>query len=119
MKIVSTQRRSLRMIKMTKLSKSDSDGGGVTPAVILEKVYETHRRSHHFSLKKNNPRIYTMNLSEIDKFSILVAQEAYDTYKEAKQADGKKPHPNYFMAICRRLAKNEPTVEKNIWGKTI
>lgn len=104
---------------MTKLSKSDSGSGGVTPATILEEVYELHRRSHHFSLKKNNPQIYGMNLAEIEKFSILVAQEAYKVYKEVKQDDKKRPHPNYFMSVCRRLAKTIPSETTNIWGKTI
>lgn len=105
---------------MTKLSNSDSNGGGLTPAAVLKQVYESHRRSHHYSIRKKNPRIWTMNLAEIEKFSILVAEEAYDVFKESKQADGKLPHPNYFMAICRRLAKKEGKDEvKQTWGKTI
>jgi hypothetical protein len=106
---------------MTKLSNKDSNGGGLTPAAVLEKVYERHRRSYHYALKTKNPRIYNMNLSEIQSFSILVAQEAFDIYKEAKQDTGKVPHPNYFMAICRRLAKEkgEERIPKQTWGKTI
>lgn len=105
----------------TKLSNPDNNSGGLTPASILDKVYDMHRRSHHFAIKGKQASIYQMNLSEINKFSILVVQEAFTLYKEAKQADGKKPHPNYFMAICRRLAKEKltDTDTKNIWGKTI
>jgi hypothetical protein len=90
---------------------------------ILEKVYDMHRRSSHYSVKKTQEKIYIMNLAEVEKYHIFVVEEAFKIYKEKGQP---RPHPNYFMAICRRLNKEfketgnfEETEPKQIWGKTI
>ena len=89
-----------------KLSNPPLDviGGAETPSplTIINKVYDLHRRSHYYSIRKNNPRIYRMNLAEVEKYDILVLQEALDIYMSAKNKDdNKRPHPNYFVAICR------------------
>ena len=93
------------------------------PIHYLEKVYDMHRRSAHYSVKKTQEKIYIMNVAEVEKYHILVVEEAFKIYKAKGQP---RPHPNYFMAICRRLNKDfvekgnfEETEPKQIWGKTI
>jgi len=100
----------------------ETDGGVEikSPLTIINKVYDMHRRSHYYSIRKNNPKIYRMNLAEVEKYDILVLEKAFEIYKDAKNYDNnKRPHPNYFVAICRRIIKegiNEPKLQ---WGKTI
>lgn len=104
----------------SKLLDARGDGRVTNPAELLNKVYDLHRRSHHYSLKVTQEKIYIMNLAEVQKYDILVVQEAFELYEEQGKP---RPHPNYFMAICRRLAKEEQkkidSEPKHILGKTI
>lgn len=106
---------------MTKQSSNTEgyDNGGKSPASCLNRVYEMYRRSHHYDLRKTQEKIYIMNLAEVNKYDILMLEEAINIYKSKKNDDDKRPHPNYFMAICRRLAKDFKPPEKINWGKTI
>lgn len=106
---------------MTRSKKFDKDKvevpSGTSPTSILDEVYEMYRRNHHFNLKLTQEKIYTMNLAEVQKFSMLVLEEALKIY----DGQGKpRPHPNYFMAICRRLQKEglEPKEKQNL-GRVI
>ncbi len=107
--------------KFSNPSLIDGGGSGLSTALtIINKVYDIHRRSHYYSIRKNNPKIYRMNLAEVEKYDILVLQEALEIYKNAKNVDdSKKPHPNYFVAVCRRIIKEKPNEPKLQWGKTI
>ena len=107
----------------SKPSLFETDGGGddsVVALTIINKVYDMHRRSHYYSIRKQNPKIYRMNLAEVEKYDILVLQEAFKIYKDAKNYDNnKRPHPNYFIAVCRRIIKEKIDEPKLQWGKTI
>ena len=103
------------------LFEVDGSGSGLSTALtIINKVYDMHRRSHYYSIRKNNPKIYRMNLAEVEKYDILVLEEAFLIYKDARSYDdNKRPHPNYFVAICRRIIKERIDEPKLHWGKTI
>ena len=105
---------------MTRSKKSEIKADapqGASPSYYLDEVYEAYRRNHHFNLKLTQEKIYAMSLAEVQKYSILVAEEAFKTYNAKGNP---RPHPNYFMAICRRLHKDGFTPEpKQHLGKTI
>lgn len=89
---------------------------------ITDMVYEIHRRSHHYSLKTKNPEAYTRLLNEVEKIDITYVKDAYEIYRTSPQQDEKLPHPNYFLAICKRLAKEKKKDNPNgqgSWGKVI
>ena len=100
---------------------SDGSGSGLSTALtIINKVYDIHRRSHYYSIRKSNPKIYRMNLAEVEKYDILVLEKAFEIYKDARNHDdSKRPHPNYFVAICRGIIKETIDEPKLQWGKTI
>jgi len=106
---------------MTQSSKTESvsDVGGGDPAVYLDKVYDMHRRSYHYNIKTLQEKIYIMNLAEVQKYGILAVEKAFQIYKEKRNEDGKRAHPNYFMAVLRRIAKDFKPEPKVVWGKTI
>ena len=112
-----TQQHLLKMKAMMS-PKTNNSGGGLSSAkAVLNEVFDSYRRSRHFSLKLKKPQLYDDILKEIKKYPLPIAIEALNIYIEAPQKDGKRPHPNYFLAICRRL--KEEFGNNNVWGKTI
>lgn len=107
---------------MTKSSKEVNDGVGLTADAIVSMVFEAHRKSHHFSLRKLNPELYGRVLTACSKAPLKIAQESYKIYKEAKnKTDNKIPHPNYFVAVVNRLTEVDGKISKikTIWGKEL
>ena len=88
---------------------------------ITDMVYDIHRRSHHYSLKKRAPEAYEELLRQIIIIPIAIVQQAFDIYSSSKPKDEKVPHPNYFLAICKRLQKEEKKGRSSSgdWGKVI
>jgi hypothetical protein len=95
----------------------------LTHVGITDMVYEIHRRSHHYSLKAKSPEAYTRLLNEVKAIDIAYVKDAYEIYRTSQQEkDEKLPHPNYFLAICKRLAKEkkkEYSSRQGNWGKVI
>lgn len=105
------------MTRSKKSTTNEFEASKEVSSHLLDEVYEAYRRDRHFNLKKVQEKIYTMNLAEAEKYSILVLQEAKRIYDEKGKP---RPHPNYFMAVCRRLRKEGFTPEpKQHLGKTI
>lgn len=104
-----------------------SDKGGGNPAdVILKAVLELHRKSHHFSIKKNQPKIIEKIEEAIKSASKKNLEAAYQAYKAALDKAGKAPHPNYFLKVVQRLEteldkkSGEPYINGNLnLGKSI
>jgi len=103
------------------------DKGGRNPAdVIIDKIFEIHRKSHHFSIKKTQPKIYEKIKEEIKSASKKNLEEAFMAYKASADKAGKAPHPNYFLKVVQRLEKEldnkgqEPYINGNLnLGKSI
>lgn len=110
---------------MKMLSNKDKleSGGVLTHASILSKVFELHRKSHHYSIRKTRPELYENILKEISNISIKIVEESLSIYENSlNKTDNKRPHPNYFLAVCRRLKetkKGEIIRPKVIWGKEL
>jgi hypothetical protein len=84
-------------------NKSLFYGDGVLRhADIVTKVFELHRKSHHYSIEKNQPNLLKGIATKINFISRPFVEEAFNFYKDSGKAT-KKPHPNYFVAICKRL----------------
>lgn len=79
-------------------------------ADILNKVFELHRKSNHFSIKKTKPELFNSLARKIEHIPSPVIREAYGIYLNAP-ASPKRPHPNYFVAIANRLHQED--VDKN------
>lgn len=104
----------------SKAVKGDVDMN--THVGITDMVYDIHRRSHHYSLKKRAPESYEALLRQINDIPIAIVQQAFDIYSSSKPNDDKVPHPNYFLAICKRLQKEQTKKENpgsGPWGKVI
>lgn len=109
-------------MKTKMLSKEEMLDSGGDHATILSKVFDMHRRSHHYSIRKTRPELYGKILSEIEKVSQNIVSEALHVYENSlNKTDNKKPHPNYFLAVCRRLKEEDGKIikPKVIWGKVL
>jgi len=88
-------------------NKSLFYGDGVlTHADIVKKVFELHRKAHHYSLEKNQPGLQKVIAKKINFINRQFVEEAFKYYKEYGKDNpkgSKRPHPNYFVAICKRL----------------
>lgn len=108
---------------MKMYSKKLESGGVLTHAAILEKVFDSHRKSHHYSIRKTKPELYVNIENHISRLSINIIKEALDIYENSlNKTDNKRPHPNYFLAVCRRLSedsKGKIIRPKIIWGKEL
>lgn len=91
---------------LTMLSNSEDVGGVFRHAPVLNEVFELHRKSHHFSLKKKKPELFDTLARKIDHIPASIIREAYGLYLAAP-ASPKRPHPNYFIAIAMRLYGKE------------
>jgi len=100
--------------KETKPSVSDGDRN----VTIVNLIFDLYRRSHYYSLRKNSPTIYQKALNQTKKYPTWMLEEALEIYIKAKGKDNKRPHPNYFLAICKRIYEDEDT-NKPIWGKIL
>lgn len=109
-------------MKHSKAVKGES--GASLRATIIDEVFELHRRSYHYSIKKRNPKLYENIISETKNIPLDILQKSYDIYKGVKQDNGKVPHPNYFLKVAlgsiiqKREEGNIPET-KTQWGKTI
>jgi len=99
------------------VSLIDSGGGLSSAKAVCDEVFDSYRRSRHFSLKRKKPQLYDNILKEVKKMPLPIVTEALNVYIDVEKEDGKRPHPNYFLAICRRLKKEFGN--DNVWGKTI
>lgn len=71
----------------------------VAPAIL--EVLQIYKES----TKRNNLRYgqeYCTKLKDVSKKTIT---QALSIYQKKTEADGKAPHPNYFIATCQRLDK--------------
>ena len=76
------------------------DDGVLRHADLVKEVFELHRKSRHYSLKKGRQRETAMKINYINRQFV---EEAFKLYKEAGVKMKLAPHPNYFVAICKRL----------------
>jgi len=76
------------------------DDGVLRHADVVHEVFELHRKSRHYSLKKGRQLETTKKINYINRQFV---EEAFKLYKEAAMKQKLAPHPNYFVAICRRL----------------
>ena len=103
-------------MKYSKAVKGES--GAVTRVTIIDEVFELHRRSNHYSIKKRNPALYENIVKETKNIPLDILQKSYDIYKDVKQDNNKIPHPNYFLKIAKGT-KLTDVETKQIWGKII
>ena len=102
---------------MSSKNDKNSKGGFSSAKAVLNEVFDAYRRSRHFSLQLKKPQLYDNILKEIKKMPLPLAIEALNVYLDVEKEDGKRPHPNYFLAICKRIKKEFGN--NNVWGKTI
>ncbi len=96
-------------------NKSLFYGDGVLRhADIVKKVFELHRKAHHYSLEKNQPGIEKTIAKKVNYISREFVEEALKLYEESGKTLGKKPHPNYFVAIAQRLHHED--LDKYSWN---
>jgi len=98
------------------------NGAALTSDAVVDMVFELHRKSHHYSLRKLNPELYARILTGCSKVPLKIVLESYKIYKDTEnKTDNKIPHPNYFMAICKRMHAVDGKVSKikTIWGKEL
>lgn len=97
------------------------DGVPQTRDAIVVKIFDLYRRSHHFSLRKSKPELYAHFLEKIKEYHLLICKESFSIYSKARnKTDDKIPHPNYFLAVCKRLKDKQPDKNINtVWGKSI
>lgn len=106
--------------------RSNDKGGGHPADIIINKVFEIHRKSHHFSIRKTQPKIYEKIKEEVKSASRKSLEEAFIAFKASAEKAGKAPHPNYFLKVVQRLEKEldnkgqEPYINGNLnLGKSI
>lgn len=91
-------------------------------ATIINNVFDSHRRSIHYSIRLRNPKLYENIFKETKEIPLDILEKSYDIYKRAKRED-KLPHPNYFLKVAverwAKLKKEEQKEAKQVWGKTI
>lgn len=103
------------------------DKGGSNPAdVILKAILEIHRKSHHFSIKRNQPKVIQKIEEGIQSADKKNLELAYQAFKAATEKAGKAPHPNYFLKVVQRLeneldkGQDKPYINGNLnLGKSI
>ena len=84
-------------------SKSNIDKGGSNPADIITKLLEMHRKSHHFSIKKTQPKVFESLTAAAMSIPYKHLASALDVYAAKTKELGKSPHPNYFLKVASRL----------------
>ena len=92
-----------------------------TRDAIVRGVFELHRKAHHYSIRKQRPELFEKINKGILEIPLTICKESFIIYAKAKnKTDEKIPHPNYFLAVCRRLHQDMPDKYlKTIWGKEI
>lgn len=104
-----------------------TDKGGVTPADVLKEMLNTHRKSHHFSMKKTQPKVIATLEEQALLIPIKFLKESLEVFKSSTIKLGKSPHPNYFLKVAQRLydeslgkPKKDPYIRTNTnLGKSI
>jgi len=85
-------------------SKSKNiDKGGVTPADVIKEMLDIHRKSHHFSISKTQPKIMVNIEVAVLSIPIKHLKAALEIFKTKTDELGKSPHPNYFLKVANRL----------------
>lgn len=85
-------------------SKTFSDDDGVLRhAGVVDKIFELFRKSHHYSLEKNTPGLKKKIALKINFINSTFIEEAFKIYETSGKKSGGLPHPNYFVAIAKRL----------------
>ena len=79
------------------------DDGVFRHADVVSKVFELFRKSHHYSLEAKNPDLKKSIVLKINFINNIFIEEAFKIYEGSDNKTGKKPHPNYFVAIAKRL----------------
>lgn len=89
-------------------SKSLFDEGVLRHSDIVNEVFDLHRKSHHFNIEKITPGSKKAMAAKVDYIPRQFIEQALDIYKAygGKKKMGifmKRPHPNYFFAVAKRL----------------
>lgn len=86
-------------------SKSLFDEGVLRHSDIVNDVYDLHRKSHHYNLDKQKPGQKKALAAKIDYIPRQFVEQAFKIYQEYGKENKmlKRPHPNYFFAIAKRL----------------
>lgn len=85
-------------------SKTLFDGESVLRhADVINKVFELYRKSHHFSLEKRSPGLKNKIALKINFINNIFVEEAFKIYENSLSKFLKRQHPNYFVAIAKRL----------------
>ena len=79
------------------------DDGVLRHADVVAKVFELFRKSHHYSLEAKNSGLKKSMALKINFINSTFIEEAFKIYESSSNKTGKKPHPNYFVAIAKRL----------------
>lgn len=83
-----------------------NDEGVLKHANVVHKVFDLYRKAHHFSLEKVKPGSTKSTAERIDHIPESIVSEAFDVYCKSGEKSGSIPHPNYFVAVARRLYLN-------------
>ncbi len=103
---------------MTQSKAVKNESAASSRGTIIDDVFELHRKSNHYSIKKRNPALYENIIKETKNIPLDILKKSYDIYKGVKQENGKIPHPNYFLKVVKS-SKPTDSEHKQIWGKTI
>lgn len=79
------------------------DDGVLRHADVVSEIFELHRKSHHYSLEKQKPGSKEAIARKVNHIPREFIEEALEVYRESGKKLGQKPHPNYFVAVARRL----------------
>ena len=107
----------MKTATLSNIVEQFEQGVQLTHAQLIDLVFELHRRSYHYSIKKKQPQLYVDIFDETKNIPAVTIQEAVSAYLDAEQE--KLPHPNYFKVIAKRLLERTKDQPKPLWGKTI
>lgn len=85
-------------------SKSLFDEGVLRHSDIVLEVFDLYRKSHHFNIEKVKPGSMKTMSAKVDYIPRQFITQALEVYKAYGKKDKmKRPHPNYFFAVAKRL----------------
>lgn len=85
-------------------SNSDKiDKGGSNPADVIKEMFDAHRKSHHFCMKKTQPKVVVALEEQALLIPIKFLKASLEVFKTKTKELGKSPHPNYFLKVAQRL----------------
>jgi hypothetical protein len=97
--------------------KKVDDGGVLTHAALVAKVFEVYTRSVHY---KSSDKVKNNVLASTKDIPLNILQQAFKVWNDKGKERKKAYHPNYFLAVARRLHENAPDNNiTSVWGKGI